>query len=212
MVEQGHYRSYDPDNDGYDENVTDHRVLSYRFGRTVRANSHPENSVPLFLSDADGEPDPSEYMAPVRSSRRATISSRILAGVLVAAAAAIVVALFSSDAMRDVIVSAKASIVAVLPAPSAAAQPDPTRLTTSDITLKDPTRLQAPANQTTASEASQRSRWRRRGRKSRRPIRARYRDALRPLRHRPPQLRSPRHHHQRRRRRGGLMPTNLRHC
>ena len=67
---------------------------------------------------------------------------------LATAALAILVALFSSDATRDIIVSAKASIAAVLPAPSAAAQPDVTRLTPRDVLLKDPTRLAGPANQT----------------------------------------------------------------
>ncbi len=65
-----------------------------------------------------------------------------------AAAGAILFALFSSDATRDIIVSAKASIAAALPASSAAAKPDSTRLTANDIQLKDPARLSAPANQT----------------------------------------------------------------
>jgi hypothetical protein len=159
MVEQPkHYRSYDPDIDGYDDNVNDHRVPPYRFGHSARTDSNPHNSVPLFLSDSDGEPDPREYMSPLpplrrnRGNRRVSIpsriSSRILAGVLTSAALAILLALFSSDATRDIIVSAKASIAAVLPEPSAAAQPDATRLTPRDVLLKDPTRLAAPANQT----------------------------------------------------------------
>jgi hypothetical protein len=149
------YRPYDPDIDGYDDDVTDHRLPPYRFGHSARIDN-PESSVPLFLSDYDGEPDPSEYMPPLRrhpgdstSSRiPSRISSKILAGVLVTAALAIMVALFSSDATRDIIVSAKASIAAVLPGPSAAAQPDATRLTPRDVLLKDPTRLAGPANQT----------------------------------------------------------------
>jgi TPR repeat protein len=104
----------------------------------------------LYISDSDGEPDPSEYeyMTPRREVRRATISSRILAGVLVAAAAAILFALFTSDATHELIANARASIPALLPAPSAAAQPEPSRLTAADIQLKDPTRLAAPFNQT----------------------------------------------------------------
>jgi hypothetical protein len=165
MVEQAsHRRSYEPDNDiyeqdiydrdihdnnNYGENVTDQRVPPYRFGQSGRTNSGPDRSVPLFLSDGGGEPDPGEYMPPARSHPGASIVSRILAGALATAAAAILLALFSSsDVTRDIIVSAKASIDAVLPTPSAAAQPDPTRLTASDIQLKDPARLQAPANQT----------------------------------------------------------------
>ena len=142
MVEQStHYRSYDPDIDRYDENVTDHRIRTYRFGQSARTNSNP--GIPLFLSDADGEPDPSEYMTPLRKTPRFSISSRILMGVSAAAAMAILLAWFSSDATRDIVDSAKASI----PGP-AAAQPDPTQLTAADIQLKDPARLSAPANQT----------------------------------------------------------------
>jgi TPR repeat protein len=148
MAEQiSNYRSYDPDIDAYDEATTDQRAARYRFGHSARTDSHPETSVPLFLSDYDGEPDPSEYITPLRK-QRAPISSRILAGVSAAAAVAILFALFSSDATRDIIVNAKASIAAVVPAPSAAAQPDPTQLTAHDIQLKDPARLSAPANQT----------------------------------------------------------------
>jgi len=148
MVEQTpHYRPYDPDVGGYDENLTDHPVTPYRFGHSARTDFHREDSVPLFLSDYDGEPDPSEYMPPL-PRRKASISLRILAGVSATAGAAILFALFSSDATRDVIVSLRASITAVLPASSAAAQPDPTQLTARDIQLKDPARLSAPANQT----------------------------------------------------------------
>ena len=148
MAEQiPQYRSYDPDNDAYDETRS---VGRYRFGHSARTDSSPENSVPLFLSDYEGEPDPSEFTTPLRR-RRASISSRILLGVSAAAAVAILFALFSSDATRDIIVNAKASIATVLPAPSAAAQPDTTRLTASDIQLKDPTRLSGPANQTPAA-------------------------------------------------------------
>jgi hypothetical protein len=148
MVEQiSRYRSYDPDIDADDEGLQNHRVAPYRFGHSARTDAHPDNSVPLFLSDYDGEPDPSEYMPPLRR-RRSLISSRILAAVSVAAALAILFALFSSDATRDIIVNAKASIAGTLPASSAAAQPESTQLTPRDVLLKDPTRLSAPANQT----------------------------------------------------------------
>lgn len=86
MVEQiSHYRSYEPDIDADDEDIQDHRVAPYRFGHSAPAMAHPDNSVPLFLSDYDGEPDPGEYMTPLRK-QRPSISSRILAGVSVAAA------------------------------------------------------------------------------------------------------------------------------
>jgi hypothetical protein len=72
-----------------------------------------------------------------------------LAGALAASALALLFALFSSDATQDVLANAKASIAAVFPAPSAAAQPNPAQLTANDIQFKDPARASAPINQTT---------------------------------------------------------------
>jgi TPR repeat protein len=149
MVEQAtHDRSYDPGIEPYGENIGDYQAPPYRFGQSTRTRSDPDNYIPLFLSDRDGEPHPSEYMTPLRKQPGISISSRLLAGALAAAAMAILFALFSSDATRGIIVSAKASFAGVLPAPSDAAQPDTTRLTARDIQLKNPARLAAPANQT----------------------------------------------------------------
>jgi TPR repeat protein len=150
MVDQTpRYRAYDPDIEPYDENLTGHRVAPYKFGQSART-AHPENSVPLFLSDYDDdEPDPSEFMTSVQKGRGSYISSRILAGVSATAAMAILVAVFSSDAARDIIANAKDSSTAVLSAASAAVQPDPTQLTAErdPAQSKDPTRLSAPENQ-----------------------------------------------------------------
>ena len=145
------YGSYDPDIDTHDNTPIDRRVAPYKFGQSARTDSHKEDPVPLFLSDYDGEPDPSEYMTPLRKDRRGSLSSRILAGVLATAAVAILFAMFSSDATHDIIANAKASIAAALPAPYAAAQPDPAQLTARDTQLKNPkdaARLSAPASQT----------------------------------------------------------------
>src|SRR5258707_13132458 len=151
MVEQTpRDRSYDPDIDTHDKALIDRRLAPYKFGQPARTDSHTEDSVPLFLSDYDGEPDPSEYMAPLRKDRRRSVSARILAGVLATAAVAILFAMFSSDATRDIIVNAKASIAASLPVPYAV-QPDPAQLTARDTQLRDPkdaARLSAPASQT----------------------------------------------------------------
>jgi hypothetical protein len=140
-------RSYHPDietyDDPYDDETSDHPVGSYKFGRSAK-----DHSIPLFLSDPDGEPDPEEFAIPSRKSRRLSISSKILAGVLVAAAMAILYALFSSDDMRNMAADAKASFAAVLPGSSIAAQPDQVQLTAKDIRLKDPARLSVPASQT----------------------------------------------------------------
>jgi hypothetical protein len=141
------YRSYDPDIDPYDENPTGRRGTPYKFGQKARTD-HPEDSVPLFLSDYDGEPDPSEYITPAWKDRRPSVSSRILAGVVATATIAILVALFSSDSARDIIANVKASSTAVLSAASAAVQPNSAQLTAGDIQLKDPARPSASANQT----------------------------------------------------------------
>ena len=152
MVEQApQYRLGHTDVDPFDENTANHRVARHRL-RTSARTDYPEDSVPLFLSDYEGEPDPSEYTTPLRKDRRLSLSSRILAGVVATAAIAVLFALFSSDATRDII--AKASSTAVLSGASAAVQPNPMQLTARDVQLKDPaqstdpTRLSAPANQT----------------------------------------------------------------
>jgi hypothetical protein len=106
--------------------------------------------VPLFLSDYDDdEPDPSEFITTVQKGRGSYISSRILAGVSATAAMAILVAVFSSDAARDIMANAKNSSTAVLSAASAAVQPNPAQLTAESdpAQSKDPARLSAPENQ-----------------------------------------------------------------
>ena len=156
MVDQTpRYRPYDLDVDIHDKTLTDRRVAPYKFEQSVRTDSYTEDPVPAFLSDYDGEPDPSEYVTPLRKDGRRSVSARILAGVLATAAAAILFAMFSSDATRDIIVNAKASIAASLPA-YAALQPDPAQLTARDTQLKNPNdaaRLSAPANQTSGVRA-----------------------------------------------------------
>jgi hypothetical protein len=79
--------------------------------------------------------------------RRASLSSRILAGVCAAAAAAILFAFFSSDASRNLIVNGNGSMAAAFPALSAAAQSDPSQLTARDR-QKDPAGLSVTENQT----------------------------------------------------------------
>jgi hypothetical protein len=150
MVDQTpRYRAYDPDIEPYDDKRTGHRAAPYKFGQSART-AHPENSVPLFLSDYDDdEPDPSEFITTVQKGRGSYISSRILAGVSATAAVAILVAVFSSDAARDIIANTKNSSTAVLSAASAAVQPNPMQLTAErdPAQSKDPTRLSAAENQ-----------------------------------------------------------------
>jgi len=152
MVER--YRSYEPDIDRLEQDITDGlndqiRPRPYAFGRTA-PEFQQNDSVPLFLSDPEGEPDPAEfdYVGELREPRRFSLSSKILISTVAASAIAIAFAWFSSDATRDALESARASFASMLPVPSAAAQPDAnTQLTPQDVQLKDVARLSAPANQ-----------------------------------------------------------------
>jgi TPR repeat protein len=139
MVEQAPQFRSGPDIDTF-ENTAYRRVAPYNSRQSDRADIYRENSIPLFLSDSNGEPDPSEYITPVRKKKN-SISLRILIGVCAAAAAAILFAMFSSDATRNVVVNLKAS---AFPVPSAAAQSDPAR----DRQLSGLDRPKAPENQT----------------------------------------------------------------
>jgi hypothetical protein len=140
------YRSGDPDVDAFEENTADQRAAPYDLRRPVRPDLYLKNSVPLFLSDPDGEPDSSEYIAPLQKKPKSSLSSRILAGVCAAAAAVVLVALFSSDAARNTVVNVEASMAAVPPAPSSAAQSDLKQLTAL-VRQKDPARQSGPENQ-----------------------------------------------------------------
>ena len=151
MVDNRHFRSDEPDIDNYDDDFAQPRARRYAFGRSANTEY---DSVPLFLSDPDGEPDPEEFGNPLRP-RRASISLRILMGVIAASCVAVLFAWFTSDATRDVLISAKASLSTILPIPSTAAQAEAsqpqaaaTQLTTRDVQLKDPARWQAPGAQT----------------------------------------------------------------
>jgi hypothetical protein len=139
-------RSPDSDSETFDEDAAGDHVALYKFGRSAKTDP-PQEPAPLFLSGHDDEPDPREFTNPLRK-RRHLVSSRILASVLLASAVAILFALFSSDDMRNIVVDAKVSIAAMLPAPPAVVQPDSAQLTANEIELlKDPARLSRPANQ-----------------------------------------------------------------
>jgi hypothetical protein len=146
-------RSPDSDFETGDEDITGRHVALYKFGRSAKTDYPPLEPAPLFFSGPDDEPDPGEFTN-LLWKRRPSVSSRILVGVLVASALAILFALFSSDDMRKFVVDAKVSIAAMLPAPFTAAQPDPVQLTAEEIVLlKDPARLSRPANQTSGAHS-----------------------------------------------------------
>jgi hypothetical protein len=152
MVDQPRYRSYEAGSDNLEHDITGTslRPRGYAFGRSAQSEYQSDDSVPLFLSDPDGEPDPAEfdYQRQLREPKRFSIASKILMATLAASAVAVGFAWYSSDATREVLTNAKASIATVLPVPSAAAQSEAnTQLTPRDVQLKDPTRPSGPANQ-----------------------------------------------------------------
>jgi hypothetical protein len=116
------YPSHDPDIEHYEEKPTSHPIAPYEAGRSVRAN-YSERPVPLFLSDRDGAPDPSEYMPSLMKGQGSYYASRILAGAVGGVAIALVAALVSSDSAREFMASAKASSVAALSVASVAMRP-----------------------------------------------------------------------------------------
>jgi TPR repeat protein len=141
MVEQTHYRSDQSDPNNEDAQ----RPRRYAFGRTANTDY---DEVPLFLSDPDGDPDPEEYSNGLQPQRRFSLSFKLLMTASAAACVAVLFAWFTSDATRDVMLSAKASIATVLPIPSTAAQAEagqPAQLTASDVQLKDPAQVRDPA-------------------------------------------------------------------
>jgi hypothetical protein len=154
MVEHTHYRSDQSDLNSEDTQ----RPRRYAFGRT--ANTDYGDSVPLFLSDPDGEPDPEEYSNGLEPQRRFSLSFKLLMTASAAACVAMLFAWFTSDATRDVMISAKASIATVLPIPSTAAQAEASQpvpsaqLTTSDVQLKDPAQIKDPARWPSPTHAS----------------------------------------------------------
>jgi hypothetical protein len=154
MVEHTHYRS--DQSDLNDEDTQ--RPRRYAFGRT--ANIDHGDSVPLFLSDPDGEPDPEEYSDGLQPQRRFSLSFKLLMTSAVAACVAVLFAWFTSDATRDVMISAKASIATVLPIPSTAAQAEASQpvpsaqLTASDVQLKDPAQIKDSVRGPSPAQAS----------------------------------------------------------
>ena len=68
-----------------------------------------DDSIPLFLSDLQDQPDPREF-APLAASQRTSVLTRVVAGGLVVSAFAILVAVFNSDVTRVLIDKARATM------------------------------------------------------------------------------------------------------
>lgn len=147
------YPSYEPDTEPHEERLEErlttpsHPVAYYQVGQSARGN-YAERSVPLFLSDREGVPDPSEYApSPKKVKLGSYYTSRILAGALGGAVLALLAALVSADSARQLVASAKASGVAALSVASMAMQPGSTEPKVPDEEIKQAARPPLPDNQ-----------------------------------------------------------------
>jgi hypothetical protein len=117
-----------------DRHRTDNDDLDYE-------DDDENDSVPGFLSD---ETYDQEYPENWLLRRKSSLSLRILVGVLLAAGAAVLFALVTSDTTRAVIANAKTSLGGARADQPTQSQADPGQLTLGDMQLKDPTRLSTP--------------------------------------------------------------------
>ncbi len=90
----------------FDEPRRDPQHAPYTSGPSTDSSS--DDSIPLFLSDLQGQPDPRD--APLAASQRTSILKRVVAGGLVVSAFAILVAVFNSDVTRVLIDKARATM------------------------------------------------------------------------------------------------------
>jgi len=104
-------------------------------------DSSSDDSIPLFLSNLQGQPDPREF-APLAASQRTSILKRVVAGGLVVSAFAILVAVFNSDVTRVLIDKASLGSATNDQSATQAASNQPA---VRQIPLKDPVPVSDPA-------------------------------------------------------------------
>jgi len=102
-------RSLGSNASAFDEPRRDPQHAPYTSGPSTDSSS--DDSIPLFLSDLQGQPDPREF-APFAASQRTSILTRVVAGGLVVSAFAILVAVgvFNSNVTRVLIDKASESM------------------------------------------------------------------------------------------------------
>src|SRR6266481_8803628 len=99
-------RSLGSNASAFDEPRRDPQHAPYTSGPSTDSSS--DDSIPLFLSDLEGQPDPRD--APLAASQRTSILKRVVVGGLVVSAFAILVAVFNSDVTRVLIDKARATM------------------------------------------------------------------------------------------------------
>jgi hypothetical protein len=92
----------------FDEPQRDPQHAPYTSGPS--ADFSVDDSIPLFLSDLQDQPDPQEFAPLAASQRRTSVLTRVVAGGLLVSAFAILVAVFNSDVTRVLIDKARATM------------------------------------------------------------------------------------------------------
>ena len=124
----------------FDEPRRDPQHASRTSGPSTDSSS--DDSIPLFLSDLQGQPDPREF-APLAASQRTSVLTRVVAGGLVVSAFAMLVAVFNSDVTRVLIDKARAPIGGATRDQSAT-QAASNQPAARQIPLKDPALVSDP--------------------------------------------------------------------
>jgi hypothetical protein len=116
-------RSDDPIGETPNEDINDPRFAPYRYTRSsiIKADVGSDDPVPLFLSRHETQ---SSEDSLALDQRKAIAPSRIVIGLLAASAVATVLALFSVDPLRAVVINAKASLASASPSKSGPAPLD----------------------------------------------------------------------------------------
>ena len=122
----------------FDEPRRDPQHAPYTSGPSTDFSS--DDSIPLLLSDLQGQPDPRESLA---ASQRTSILTRVVAGGLVVSAFAILVAVFNSDVTRVLVDKARTSMGGATRDQSAT-QAASNQSAVRQIQLKDPARVSDP--------------------------------------------------------------------
>jgi hypothetical protein len=148
------------EDDRYPQQRGQERGQERGYGRQNAGSPYPTSDAFGYPEEEDEpydyESQPPKYDAwPLR--RRSSVSLRILLGVIVAAAIAVLFALFTSDATRAIIANAKEAIGGTLPdrqeRTAAPVEPAETQLTAGDLQLKDPARFATQSIRSTAQRA-----------------------------------------------------------
>jgi hypothetical protein len=127
-------QSSDPPIGTFDEDINDLKFAHYRYERsnTAGAELSGDEPVPLFLANPADEHDSDIHR------RTSLAASRILTGIAAVSIVAMGLALFPVDVARDVVVSAKASLMGVSPAEVRVAVADAVQPVAQNVLVTEP--------------------------------------------------------------------------